>query len=215
MARPRTASDARILEATRRAVARVGPYRMTLADVEREAGITASAIVQRFGSKRALLLRLVADGAAQAGSALAPKRGEAPLDVLVDGLAREASFATPESIAGSLAFLGLDVADDAFRKHALAFLAARGEAVRALLRRARRRGDLARVEIDALARSVEVAYHGSLIRWALAREGPASDEVRRDIEAVLAPHRRVKGTAGGRGVHGRARPRDVRSSGNR
>jgi len=53
--RPRLASDEDILMAAFRAIARLGPARLTLADVAREAGVSAAALVQRFGSKRALL----------------------------------------------------------------------------------------------------------------------------------------------------------------
>ena len=54
--RPRAASDADILDATARAMARLGPARLTLADVAREAGLSPATLVQRFGSKRGLLL---------------------------------------------------------------------------------------------------------------------------------------------------------------
>ena len=55
--RPRTHSDDALLDATFRAVGAVGPARLTLADVAREAGVAPATLVQRFGSKRALLRR--------------------------------------------------------------------------------------------------------------------------------------------------------------
>ena len=56
--RPRTVSDAQILYATQRAMSRLGPTRMTLAAVAKEAGLSAATLVQRFGSKRGLMLAL-------------------------------------------------------------------------------------------------------------------------------------------------------------
>ena len=50
--RPRTHSDDALLDATFRAVGAVGPARLTLADVAREAGVAPATLVQRFGSKR-------------------------------------------------------------------------------------------------------------------------------------------------------------------
>src|SRR5687767_5568699 len=61
--RPRQASDEDLLKATFRAIARFGPSRLTLADVAAEAGVSPAALVQRFGSKRALLLAAAADAA--------------------------------------------------------------------------------------------------------------------------------------------------------
>ncbi len=54
--RPRQNTDLEILYAAFRAIARLGPSKLTLADVAREANVSAASLVQRFGSKRALLL---------------------------------------------------------------------------------------------------------------------------------------------------------------
>ena len=56
--RPRLASDADILAGALRAITRLGPVRLTLAEVAREVGLSAPTLVQRFGSKRGLLLAL-------------------------------------------------------------------------------------------------------------------------------------------------------------
>ncbi|HEX6597146.1 MAG TPA: helix-turn-helix domain-containing protein, partial [Acidimicrobiales bacterium] len=71
MGRPRLASDDDILDATARAVSRHGPGQLTLATVAGEAGITAAAILQRFGSKRGLLLALSRRSTAGAAEAVA------------------------------------------------------------------------------------------------------------------------------------------------
>src|ERR671922_736863 len=56
--RPRTIDDAGILEAAGRIISRHGPARFTLADVGAEVGLSAAALVRRFGSKRGLMLAL-------------------------------------------------------------------------------------------------------------------------------------------------------------
>ena len=56
--RPRKASDAEVFAAAGRVMARVGPAQLTLAQIAGEAGLTAGALVQRFGSKRELLVAL-------------------------------------------------------------------------------------------------------------------------------------------------------------
>ena len=62
-ARPRRISDEEIFAATMRAMSRLPPSELTLAAIGGEAGVTAGALVQRFGSKRALILALARQGA--------------------------------------------------------------------------------------------------------------------------------------------------------
>ena len=56
--RPQKVTDDDIFMAAQRAMSRLGPGELTLADIAREAGVTAGLLVQRFGSKRDLLLTL-------------------------------------------------------------------------------------------------------------------------------------------------------------
>jgi len=193
VARPRTVSDDDILEATARVVAREGALRFTLAQVGEEAGISAPGLVQRFGSKRRLLLALSERSRRAPGDALARARAahDRVLDALVAGLAETMSpLETPESVARSLEYLGLDIADPEFHAHALAFFQAlRGEVRRALADAVAQK-ELKDVDLDALARAVEVAFNGSVITWAVHRHGTLRDALRHDLALVLAPHRR-------------------------
>ncbi len=61
--RPRKASDAEVFAAAVRVMGRVGPADLTLTAIAAEAGVTAGALVQRFGSKLALLRALSKGGA--------------------------------------------------------------------------------------------------------------------------------------------------------
>ena len=54
--RPRQTSDEAILMATMRVMQRRSPVDLTLADVAKEAGVVPATLVQRFGTKRGLLL---------------------------------------------------------------------------------------------------------------------------------------------------------------
>src|SRR3954465_8144151 len=65
-ARPRTVSDEDLIGATMRVMSRLGPVKLTLAEVAKEAGGTAGTLVQRFGSRRALMLKISAGAAASA-----------------------------------------------------------------------------------------------------------------------------------------------------
>lgn len=194
MPRPRTVSDEEVLAATARLIGRLGPGRLTLGAVAGEVGLSPATLVQRFGSKRALLLAVAARGA---GAPLPPGRGR-PLEALVDSLCRRAApVREPEAMANHLAFLQMDLRDPEFRELAAAGSARARAAIRALLDAAVADGDLQPEDTERLSRAVEAAYDGALLAWAIHREGRAEDRVREQIELLLAPRRRRAGRAHG------------------
>ena len=64
--RPRGVDDAVILRAAVEVIGRVGPAKLTLAAVADEVGLVPGTLVQRFGSKRGLLLALAEQAARDA-----------------------------------------------------------------------------------------------------------------------------------------------------
>ena len=69
--RPRKVTDEQVFAATHRAVTRLAPNELTLAEIAKEAGVTAGALAQRFKSKRLLLLALSRAAAASTGDFIA------------------------------------------------------------------------------------------------------------------------------------------------
>src|SRR5437867_3204962 len=117
MSRPRTIADADILAATARAISRLGPANLTLADVAKEAGLSPATLVQRFGSKRGLLLALATGTVESVEACFQAVRAahRSPLDALV-ALATEMTrhVDTPEEMANHLAFLQIDLSHPDF-----------------------------------------------------------------------------------------------------
>lgn len=192
--RPRTVEDEDVFAAVGRALARAGPLRMTLADVADEVGVTPSALVQRFGGKKPLLLAVVARGVDEVDARFAAARARhpaSPLAALVDALAEGArTVETPEAMASALAFLQVDLTDPDFHRLTQAHFARLRAGLRALLADAARAGELSECDVDALARALVVTYNGSLLTWGVERDGGVVDALRRDLEAALAPRRR-------------------------
>lgn len=189
--RPRKASDAEIFAATQDVMVRLGPSQWTLADVAGAAGVTASALVQRFGSKRGLMIALARAAAAETPARFAALRA-AHRSPLAAVRAYAASMATmgeaPEGLAHHLGYLQLDLSDPELHGHVRAQARATRAAVRDLLAAAIAAGELtADADPAALARAVEVAVAGSLLTWAIHQEGTAARRVRADVDAVLAP----------------------------
>ena len=190
--RPRKASDEEVFAAAARVMGRVGPAQLRLADIAAEAGLTAGALVQRFGSKRGLLLALMETFADATGATFAELRARNPSPLAaVRAYARH--FArmgeSPDSLAQNLAYLQNDLTDPDFHVHTLRQARETQAALRALLAEAVAAGELARdADPDALARGVQVVVSGSLMAWGIFREGKATRWVRDDLELLLRPY---------------------------
>src|ERR1700730_13081068 len=192
--RPRKVSDSQLFAATHAVMSRVGPRELTLSVIAKEAGVTAAVLVQRFGSKRGLLLALSAkysDGAGEFIQALA-KRHPSPLAALrayADCMAGMA--ASPAALARNLAYLQIDLTDPDFRKHLVKQARATRAGLRRLVEAASAARELAQnVKPAQLARTIEAVLSGSMLTWAFYREGTAAHWMRADLEAVLKPYLR-------------------------
>jgi AcrR family transcriptional regulator len=191
--RPRETTDDAILEATSRAIARHGPARLTLAHVAAEVGVAPATLVQRFGSKRGLLLALARLGTASTAHQYAALRAAHPtplaaLFAVGDCMAGMAP--TPEALANHLAFLHIDLTDPDFHHLALEQSRAAQAEVRSLLDAAVEAGELAPCDTDRLARLVQAVLGGGLLAWAILREGTAAAWLRQDLETLLQPYRK-------------------------
>src|SRR4029079_5466244 len=113
-------TDDEVFAATQRAMSRRGPHELTLADIAGEAGVTAGLLVQRFGSKRELLVAFSARFAGSAGPTFAELRAahRLPLATLRAYARCMADLApSPEALLRNLAYLQLDLADEVLHGH--------------------------------------------------------------------------------------------------
>jgi AcrR family transcriptional regulator len=194
--RPRSTSDAAILTATHRAVTRVGPMRLTLADVAREAGVSPATLVKRFGSKRQLLLALVAAGSSEIEDEWArilelAKRS--PLEALYAYAECMAGMApTPDVLANHLSFLQMDLVDPEFHRHALAHARNTLAFLNRWLDDAVAKDELMPCNTTRLARAVQATVGGSLMQWAIDRKGRLRKRLREDLEMLLSPRYPVR-----------------------
>ena len=189
--RPRTILDEDIVAAAAKVIGRVGPGKLTLADVGKEAGLSAATLVQRFGSKRGLLLAMATSAAESMDACFDMVRvaHPSPLAALVAAATDVTRyFDTPEEVANHLAFLQMDLSDPDF--HRLMVISSRKtlEGYRRLLREAVDAGELAQCDTQRLARAITAICGGSLIQWAVFKQGTAVSWVREDVDAVLEPY---------------------------
>jgi AcrR family transcriptional regulator len=190
--RPRKASDDEVFAAAARVIRRVGPGELTLAAIADEAGVTAGALVQRFGSKRELMLRLMEQFSSGTGEMFAAlRRGHrSPLATIRAYAECMAGMAeSPEAYMRSLSHLQMDLADPDLRAHLSKSARATREELQALIREAVEAGELTpSVNAKQLARSIVAVTAGSMLSWAHYQEGSCAKWVRDDLNAVLKPY---------------------------
>jgi AcrR family transcriptional regulator len=190
--RPRKHTDEQLIDAAARVIGARGPHQLTLADIGREVGIAPATLLQRFGSKRGLLLAVAASAPGMISGVFAEARARSrtPLGALEAALvALAATISDPDEVANHLAFLALDLGDAEFRQYAVQDSETFRAEIGALLKQAAADGQLELRNRRPLAELLQAAYHGALLMWAIERTGSPSESVRRHVRQALAPHR--------------------------
>lgn len=192
MGRRKVTSDADVVAATIRVISRIGPARLTLAEVAAEAGLAPATLLQRFGSRRGLLLAVAGQGVAGVADCFTRVRAahRSPLAALLASLEEMTCLCeTPEAMANNLAFLELDLTDPDFHRLALQNSRAVLAGYRALLDEAVTAGEVIECDTTALSRALAAICSGSMLNWAILREGSVTKWLRYDIDTLLGPFR--------------------------
>ncbi len=192
MARPRLVSDDAILDATRQVLAESGPVKLTLATVGARVGLAPPTLMQRFGSKRGLLLASAARSPLMVLREVeeAEARNTSPLATVRDfALTSVAHIKHREELGNGLWFVQLDVADPEFQRHAQAHSAAIVNSCARLYRAAEEAGELRPdTDVQALARHTLVCFNGALQVWAVNGWGSLTEFVAEQLDLMLAPY---------------------------
>jgi AcrR family transcriptional regulator len=192
--RPRETTDEEILAAAGRVMQRLGPAQITLADVAEEAGVVPATLIQRFKTKRGLLLAACRTAPDMVPRQFAEARAKysSPLAALVEIYADCSGFsATPEAVANGLAYLQVDLTDPEFHAITLAQFRAMRKETRRLLDEAIATRELLPCDTEELARLLQQLHDGAMLSWAVFREGTLEGWVRREVEALLRSYRRT------------------------
>jgi AcrR family transcriptional regulator len=182
-------SDEQILAGAARVIARVGPARLTLAEVGREVGLSAATLVQRFRSRRELLLAVARHGADVLPCQVAAARhASTPAHALIDVFAGIAgTVRTSEQFANHLAFLLLDLSDPQFRRISRDYATAVEQAIADVLAAGQAAGELTPGDLRQLPRAIHAAYNGAMVTWGMAGDGSPAEHVRTQLTLLLGP----------------------------
>ena len=197
MPRLKTMADGDVVRAMASVLLRLGPSRFTLVDVAKEVGLSPATLVQRFGSKRGLMVAFANAAAEEATVPFDRARSEisSPIGALRAALVSASSdVRSRQEIANSLAVLLDDLTDDDMRGAAARHATRTEHAIRDLLVDAVRAGKLAPTDTAVLASSVQAVWNGAIIQWALRGAGTFDTFLTRVLRPLLPtiPVRRAR-----------------------
>lgn len=190
MPRPRTVDDSVVFAAAATVMSRDGPAKLTLARIAKVAGLSASTLVQRYGSKQGLLRSMsrASKGGSEGFAAGLRITGRTALEVAREFVLCFAGLApTAEALVNNtLVYLQVDLADPVMRRNLVAMQQDQEAVLAGLLQEAADRGELvSAARPKALAKILPRLATGSLLAWALHRGGTARECLGRDVDAVL------------------------------
>lgn len=192
--RPRTVSDERILAAAGAIVGRLGPA-FRLSDVAQEAGISASTVMNRFGSKHGLLMAMMAAAteSVRRDMRAAAVRVDDPILRIKRALVeRYAALDQAGAATNNVAQLGFDLADGDLRESLAVLHRVTELELRPLLRRAVAAGALRGCpSAPVAARILTALADGTAMHWSTYPKGSLVHRLDSDVEAVLASWRRA------------------------
>lgn len=180
MPRQRTVSDEALLDAALGIVHTSGPDALTFAALSPHAGLAASTIVQRFGTKAALLHAALARAwdRLDDDTATAIDRAPAEPSGVIDLLMALTGQYDAHDFADQLLVLREDLRDPILRERGEQWLATLTEAIE-------RRLDPVPGGTAGLGELILAQWQGTLTVWSFTRQGPLIDVVRDALEDLF------------------------------
>ena len=185
-------SDDAILVAVVRVIRRRGPS-FTLAEVGREAGLSAARLVQRFGSRRGLILATMRHWGSISLSVIETlSKAARPLDAYIRHVQASASSYRAVRPAESFAWFVLGISEPQLNRWYRDYLGRLDEAMVGLLEAAVAAGELRPLDAPLMASRLAAANLGRLALASVRGEpdgvaGVVADAVA-DMRALLAPY---------------------------
>jgi AcrR family transcriptional regulator len=182
MPRPKTLPDEDLLETALKLMRERGPDALTFAELAKASGLSASTLVQRFNTKRALVrsaLLRAWDQLDQRTAALAdrvPKTPEGAVELLAQ---LSGSYGDIETYADNLLILREDLRDPALRARGIAWKLALSRALDGCFAGTARR----RRGIGLL---MATQWQGALLWWSFDPRANVADYVRADLKNFLS-----------------------------
>jgi AcrR family transcriptional regulator len=196
MARPKLVSDQNIIAAAYELLMEQGLRGLTFESLSSQVGLVPAALVRRFKSKQALLLEVDRYALERTNDKVAEamEKTLSPIEAILAQFTTELEFAsTLEKFANGQEFLLMDFRhQDLYSNYQISF-EQRHQQVVELLQKAQDAGELQKIaDVAELARHLEMLLHGAGHVWAMTRDVPIEQYIRRHVLIALKPYRKER-----------------------
>jgi AcrR family transcriptional regulator len=179
MPRTKTLSDETVLDGVARVMFRKGPQDFTLAVAAREVGVSPATLIQRFGDKQTLIVRVIERDNARFVEALQRPPNAVGAQAVIALFRGMSAMMDSDSFADQLLWLREDFRDPVLNALARERFAALRTAVAA-------RMPPLPITPDLAARLVEAQWQGALNQWGIEPKGSLADFVAESLTAWFA-----------------------------
>jgi len=190
MPRPKTLSDAEVLAAANRLLHEHGPEALTFGRLAHACGLSASTLVQRFGTKTGLVQAALLhawDGLDAKTAQLAAEAPRTPAGALQILVALSRDYGGIESYAEGLLILREDLRDPVLRARGAVWKRALSEALDACFAQT--------PAPPGTGLMLATQWQGSLLWWSFDPQGPVEgfveESLQRVVSAIITPDRGV------------------------
>lgn len=181
--------DDQVLEKALLVISELGPETFTLADIGKAVGLSPATLIQRFGSKHALLIQAAKHVPAKLNTDIEKRKSKAlPWDAeLVKFLSEmPEGFGTRKNIANSLGLLKLDMIDPELHPIARKLFEQLRGRVQELLEQGKAKGQLApETDVQELVWELDALRHGLVIQWTLSGNGSLQQWLQKRLHKYL------------------------------
>lgn len=188
MARPQRISNADILQAARMVLEKLGPQQLTLEAVGQKVSLVPGTLMQRFGSKRGLLLALARSSQTQIATIFNQARSQhsKPLKALESACVNlYQDLNNPLHLSHHLAFLQWDLQDQEFLSLSREYVQILLRELEHCLKAAVEQGELSPAPVKPRALHVYYSLQGCLLHWTLLQPESLPRTIRRTLQTTL------------------------------
>lgn len=185
----KTIADAQVLEKALLVISELGPESFTLADIGKAVGLAPATLMQRFGSKQALLIKAAKHVRTKLDVDLDKLKGKnlTWVEELVELLSEMPDgFGTRQDIANSLGLLKLDMVDPELHPIARQLFEQLRSRIQEVLIRGKSEGQIPpETDVNELAWELDALRHGLVIQWTLSGDDSLKDWLQRGFKNYL------------------------------
>lgn len=189
MPRKKKTEDAVILKMILEVLVKKGASTFSLMDLSIKTGLAPATLLQRFGSKEAILHKAIelANQELKDDFASRPIENKSPIKEIVDiYLELSIPFSSPVDVANGLDILKLDITETKLNTLTRKYFDIRRNKIESLIMLAQKKGEISTdTDVKDMAWNLECLWQGAIMLWALTGKGQIDEWIKKRFFTTL------------------------------